>query len=84
MSLPNEEFPAATRSPGTIQEIPSPSSTPKDSLIARSLQSEQYIAIALLFAGLIAAVGFFSRRVEYALLFAFTLSIVLIVFFLTV
>src|SRR3712207_5425270 len=66
MTLPNKEFPT----PRTIQETPVPATTQNDPLIAKGLQREQYIGIFILAIGLIAAVGFFSRRVEYALLFA--------------
>jgi hypothetical protein len=79
MTLPNKEYPT----PRTIQETQLPAPTQNDPLIAKGLQREQYIGIFILGIGLIAAVGFFSRRVEYALLFAAALSIVLIVFFLT-
>lgn len=86
MSLPTEEFPLPQRSPRpkTIQEVPANKAVSKDSLIAKGWQREQYVGIAILFVGLIAVVGFFSRRFEYALVFAITLSIILIVFFLTV
>jgi hypothetical protein len=49
----------------------------------RGLQDWQYIGIVAFAVGAIAIVGFLSRRIEYALLFALTLSVVLIVFFLT-
>ncbi|MBH8553385.1 hypothetical protein I8751_13575 [Nostocaceae cyanobacterium CENA357] len=84
MNLVTLEFLMLQRSPDTIEEIPAPSPTPPDPLIARGLQREQYLGIAILAVSLIAAVGYFSRRFEYALLFAFALSIVLIVFFLTI
>jgi hypothetical protein len=84
MSLPTSEFIVSQRSPGTIEEIPAPRPTPQDPLIARGWQREQYVGIAIVVVSLIAAVGYFSRRFEYALLFAFALSIVLIVFFLTI
>ncbi|MBD2346706.1 hypothetical protein H6G18_21540 [Anabaena subtropica FACHB-260] len=58
--------------------------TLQDPLIAKGWQREQYIGITILFVALIAVVGFFSRRFEYALIFAFALSLVLIVFLLTV
>lgn len=83
MSLPTEEFPVLQQL-GTIQQISSPISTRKDSLINQGWQREQYIGIAVLLASLIVLVGFFSRRFEYALLFAFALSVILIIFFLTV
>lgn len=66
--------------PSTIQEIPSSDPIQQDSLIAKGWQREQYIGIGILAIALIAAVGYFSRRFAYALLFAFTLSIILIVF----
>ncbi|MDB9306519.1 MULTISPECIES: hypothetical protein [Cyanophyceae] len=66
--------------PSKIEEIPATEPTQQDSLIAKGWQREQYIGIAILFITLIAAVGYLSRRLEYALLFAFTLSIILIVF----
>lgn len=64
-----------------LEETPS---RPHDSLIAKGWQKEQYIGIAILLVGLITIIGFFSRRFEYALIFALTLSVILIVFFLTV
>jgi lipopolysaccharide export LptBFGC system permease protein LptF len=67
-----------------IQEIPTDKTPSQDSLIARGWQKEQYIGITILLICLIAVVGFFSRRFEYALIFALTLSIILIVFFLKV
>lgn len=79
MSLPNKEFSTQR----TIQETPVPATTQNDPLIAKGLQRGQYVGIFALAIGLIAAVGFFSRRVEYALLFAAVLSIILIVFFFT-
>lgn len=67
-----------------VQETPAQSSPPQDSLIARGLQREQYVGISILLLGLIAVVGFLNRRFEYALIFALTLSVILIVFFLNV
>jgi hypothetical protein len=84
MSLPTEEFPLPKQSPGTIREVPAPGATPNDSLIAKGWQKEQYIGVAILFVGLIAAIGFISRRFEYALVFAISLSIILIIFFVIV
>lgn len=67
--------------PSTIRETPPPGSQ-NDPLIAKGLQREQYISIIALAIALIAAVGFFSRRVEYAIAFAVVLSAILIFFFL--
>ena len=77
MKLLAQELP----SPRAIQEAPPPS-TNKDPLIAHNLQKGQYAGIIGLAIVLVAAVGFFSRRVEYAIGFAAILSAILIAFFL--
>ncbi|MBD2615175.1 hypothetical protein VF14_06580 [Nostoc linckia z18] len=79
MKLLAQELP----SPRAIQETPSPAIN-KDPLIARNLQKEQYVGIFGLAIALIAAVGFLSRRIEYAIIFAMILSAILIAFFLFV
>ncbi|MBH8571698.1 hypothetical protein I8752_01375 [Nostocaceae cyanobacterium CENA369] len=79
MKLLAQELPSQR----TVQETPPPG-TNQDPLIAHSLQKEQYIGIFGLAIALIAAVGFFSRRVEYAIIFAIVLSAVIIAFFLLV
>ncbi|MBN3907002.1 MAG: hypothetical protein HWQ35_10710 [Nostoc sp. NMS1] len=79
MNLFLQEIPASERAPKTIQETPAPG---QDPLIARGLQKEQYAGIIGLAIALIAAVGFFSRRVEYAIGFAVFLSAILIALFL--
>ncbi|WP_413172351.1 hypothetical protein [Anabaena azotica] len=77
MKLLAKELP----SPKSIQETPIPGKN-QDPLIARNLQKEQYVGIIGLAITLVAAVGFFSRRVEYAIVFALFLSAILIAFFL--
>lgn len=77
MKLLAQELP----SPRAIQETPPPNIN-QDPLIARNLQKGQYVGIIGLAIALIAAVGFFSRRVEYAIVFAIALSGILIAFFL--
>jgi hypothetical protein len=79
MNLFTQNLPEPGISPNTIQENPSLS---KDSLIAHGLQKEQYIGVIALVIALITAVGFFSRRVEYAILVALFLSAFLISLFL--
>ncbi|QXE25455.1 hypothetical protein B6N60_04170 [Richelia sinica FACHB-800] len=64
-----------------MEEAPAPGKN-QDQLIARGLQKEQYIGIFGLAIALIAAVGLLSRRVEYAIIFAFFISAILIAFFL--
>ncbi len=66
-----------------IQETPASGET-QDPLIAKGLQKGQYVGIVGLAIALIAAVGFFSRRFEYAIVFAIALSAILIAFFLFV
>lgn len=66
-----------------IREAPPPG-TQKDPLITKGLQTEQYISIVTLAIALVAAVGFFSRRVEYAIAFAIVLSAILIFLFLLI
>lgn len=79
MNLFIQEVPASKLAPKAVQETPAPG---KDPLIAQGLQKEQYIGIIGLAIALIAAVGFFSRRIEYAIGFAIILSAILIAFFL--
>ncbi|WP_315787841.1 hypothetical protein [Fischerella sp. JS2] len=79
MNLLAKELP----SPKTIQEAPV-SGKNQETLIAHGLQKEQYIGISGLAIALIAAVGFFSRRFEYALVFALILSAILIALFLVI
>ncbi|MEH1819232.1 MAG: hypothetical protein V7L31_09180 [Nostoc sp.] len=79
MNLFMQELPTSELAPKAVQETPTPG---KDPLIAQGLQKEQYIGIIGLAIALIAAVGFFSRRVEYAIGFALFLSIFLIALFL--
>ncbi|WP_414565701.1 hypothetical protein [Anabaena sp. CCY 9613] len=67
----------------TVQQVNTPSPNSPDPLISKGWEREQYVGIIILFISLIAAVGYLSRRLEYALLFAVTLSIILVVFFLT-
>jgi hypothetical protein len=66
MKLLAQELP----SPRTIQET-QPPGTNRDPLIAQGLQKQQYVGIIGLAIALVAAVGFFSRRVEYAIILRF-------------
>ncbi|MBD2434169.1 MULTISPECIES: hypothetical protein [Fischerella] len=67
-----------------ILETPLPNNQQQDPLIAKGLQKEQYIGIFSLAIAIIAAVGIISRRVEYAILFAIFLSLILIALFLVI
>jgi hypothetical protein len=81
MNLFLQETPASKIAPKTIQETPAPG---KDPLIASSLQKDQYVGIIGLAIAIIAAVGFFSRRVEYAIALALIMSVLFIALFLFV
>ncbi|MBW4635525.1 MAG: hypothetical protein KME30_27655 [Iphinoe sp. HA4291-MV1] len=83
MALPTRELQPKNQYGGTIRETPPPGTTQNDPLIAKGLQKDQYFGILGLAIALIAVIGFFSRRVEYAILFAVVLSVILITFFLT-
>lgn len=83
-NLQIQKLPNPKRSPENIPENPVPANQPQDSLIAQGWQREQYIGIGILLIIFIAAIGFFSRRFEYAILLALALSMALIVFFLSV
>lgn len=76
-----QELPTPEHS-DTIQRSLEPNTTNKYPLIARNLQKTQYIGVFTLAIAIVAAVGFFSRKVEYAIAVAFILSIVLIAVFL--
>ncbi|MEH2160550.1 MAG: hypothetical protein V7K38_05780 [Nostoc sp.] len=78
MNLYLQDIPASELAPKAIQETPAPG---KDPLIASGLQKEQYAGIIGLAIALIAAVGFFSRRVEYAIALAVLLSAIVIALF---
>ncbi|MGF2035728.1 MAG: hypothetical protein RMZ43_010505 [Nostoc sp. CmiVER01] len=81
MNLYLQDIPASELAPKAVQGTPAPA---QDPLIARGLQKEQYAGIIGLAIALIAAVGFFSRRVEYAIAFALFLSVFLIALFIFV
>lgn len=84
MNLLLQELPASELAPKTVQESQPPSTAQEDPLIAHNLQKGQYVGIIGLAIALIAAVGFFSRRVEYAIAFAVFLSLLLIAFFILI
>ena len=79
MNLFTQDLSGLESPANTIQENPSSGT---DSLIAHGLEKEQYIGMIILVIALIAAIGFFSRRVEYAILVALFLSAFLITLFL--
>lgn len=83
MNLQTQELLAASAIVGAIQENPPLDPTRKDPMIAWNLEIWQYVGLIALSLAAIALVGFFSRKAEYAIMTAATLSLILIVFFLT-
>jgi hypothetical protein len=65
-----------------IAQETTPNNHPQNGLIAKNLQQEQYIGIAILLISLVAVIGFISRQLEYALVFALCVSLIFIVIFL--
>lgn len=59
-----------------IQQSPIPSSNP---LINRGGEDSIYIGVGLLLIAAILAIGFISRRIEYAIVFSVLLSILIII-----
>lgn len=90
MTLPTQKLQAPKLLADAIPETPSYQETPsvgtsqKDPMINQGLQHEQYIGLFAVAVGAIVIIRFLSPKVEYALLFAVALSIILIAFFLTV
>jgi hypothetical protein len=54
----------------------------QDSLIAKGWETTDYVGVILLVLSLVVLVGIVSRRIEYAIIFALMLSLLIIVFFL--
>ncbi|WP_315791024.1 hypothetical protein [Fischerella sp. JS2] len=86
MNIYNQKLPNSNSSylAQKIIETPQQNGQQQDPLIAKGLQKEQYIGIFSLAIAMIAAVGIISRRVEYAILFAIFLSLILIAIFLVI
>lgn len=83
--IPTQVLPAIERLFFAIQENPSLNPIRgKQPSIAHGLHIWQYAGLILLAIGSVAIVGFFNRRVEYAMYFAIALTIILITFFLSV
>lgn len=60
--------------------LSSPITRQPDPLIDQGGQIAIYIGTALIFVAIVAIVGFFSRRIEHALITALVLSLCLVVF----
>ncbi len=61
-----------------IGQISSPATKNDSPLIAHGLQQEQYIGIVLIAIALVAVVGFFSRKFEYAIILSILLSVMMV------
>lgn len=68
--------------PSLETQKPSVGATNSDPLIAKGGEKIVYMGCFLLVIGLVAIVGVVSRRIEYAILLALVLSVILIAFFL--
>lgn len=63
---------------GALQENPVVDQPEKDPLIAQGEENIAYLGILLLAIGIAAVVGLLSRRLDYAILFSFIFSVVII------
>ncbi len=87
MPRPPQEFlaDAVLPDPKTLQSQQSPGhKINPDPLIAQGWEGTVYIGSALLIAGIVAIVGFVSRRIEHVIVLALILSLGLISLFLFV
>ncbi|MBE9182703.1 hypothetical protein IQ268_29640 [Oculatella sp. LEGE 06141] len=64
-----------------LSTLSSPATGQSDPLIDQGSQLTVYVGSALIIVGIAAVVGFFSRRIEHALITAFVLSVCLLIFF---
>ena len=70
--------------PKTLQTQPDKDAINHDPLIAKGWENTAYIGSALLVLIVLAAVGWFSRKLEYVIILALFLSFMAIAFFLLV
>lgn len=63
---------------GVLQENPVVDQPEKDPLIAQGEENVVYLGVLLLVIGISTAVGLLSRRLDYAVLFSFIFSAVII------
>ncbi|MCA2622166.1 MULTISPECIES: hypothetical protein [unclassified Microcystis] len=65
----------------TILQTPTPTPTLNNNLVNSGTQDLVYIGVFLLAITLVIVIGIFSKKIEYALIFAATLTVILIAFF---
>jgi dipeptide/tripeptide permease len=65
----------------TILQTPTPTPTLNNNLVNSGSQNLVYIGVFLLAISLVIVIGIFSKKIEYALIFAATLTVILIAFF---
>ncbi|TRU47860.1 MAG: hypothetical protein EWV91_10230 [Microcystis aeruginosa Ma_QC_Ca_00000000_S207] len=65
----------------TILQTPTPTPTLNNNLVNSGTQYLVYIGVFLLAISLVIVIGIFSKKIEYALIFAATLTVILIAFF---
>lgn len=65
----------------TILQTPTPTPTLNNNLVNSGSQNLVYIGVFLLAISLVIVIGIFSKKIEYALIFAATLTVILVAFF---
>jgi hypothetical protein len=65
----------------TILQTPTPTPTLNNNLVNSGTQDLVYIGVFLLAISLVIVIGIFSKKIEYALIFAATLTVILVAFF---
>lgn len=76
MTIQTQELPEPKV--GALQENPVVDQPEKDPLIAQNEENIVYLGVLLLAIGIATAVGLLSRRLDYAIIFSFLVSVVLI------
>ncbi|MCZ8118080.1 MAG: hypothetical protein O9295_08460 [Microcystis sp. LE18-22.4A] len=65
----------------TILQTPTPTTTLNNNLVNSGTQDLVYIGVFLLAITLVIVIGIINQKIEYALIFAATLTVILIAFF---
>jgi hypothetical protein len=65
----------------TIIQTPTPTPTLNNNLVNSGSQDIVYIGVFLLAITLVTVIGIINQKIEYALIFAATLTVILIAFF---
>ncbi len=65
----------------TILQTPTPTTTLNNNLVNSGTQDLVYIGVFILAITLVMAIGIINQKIEYALIFAATLTAILVAFF---